>query len=140
MFSAGAHEDILKKSNFIIRHGNNVVSDAKILAKAIAAAKPQEVAGLYIENEWSQSFNTIFQEHLPIDSRINIWKRLFKMHPSNRLIFSKLKLISYKRLFEKNEMLLQYAIYRLLLTRGISIGMHNILDCKKGNWLTKIGV
>ena len=64
LISGAAHPQILENSKFIVRHANSADTDAEILATAILEKAPRKVAGIYMENEWAESFDQNLKKYL----------------------------------------------------------------------------
>lgn len=54
------HPDILKDAPLSVNSSNNIVSDAKVLASAVAKTSAKKIACISVQNEWAQRFQSEF--------------------------------------------------------------------------------
>lgn len=87
LFSAAAHPEILKNSKFVLRHANSANVDAQLLAEAVYKENPKNIVGLYMENDWSISFDRNFKKYYSKLSNSPVYT---EVHPSGNTDFRSL--------------------------------------------------
>ena len=64
LFSTAASPLLLKDTTSVLRHSNDAVNDASILAQAIAKLGKSRIVGLYVLNEWGVIYDNALAENI----------------------------------------------------------------------------